>query len=148
MWYTKSLGEIKRDLRTNFDYGLTEEEVTRRQEISGPNRLKEKKKESFFIKFIKQFNNVIIVMLTYNAFSEGELIMFKKQIIIRNLITNKAKVFELNQNQLEEAIDFIEYHDGVLENNTYVFCNPIRFQLIDLYLSTVSTPQPLLRGIA
>ena len=45
MWHTKSLGEIKRDLRTNFDYGLTEEEVTRRQEISGPNRLKEKKKE-------------------------------------------------------------------------------------------------------
>ena len=74
--------------------------------------------------------------------------MFKKQIIIRNLITNKAKVFELNQNQLEEAIDFIEYSDGILEKNTYVFCNPVRFQLIDLYLSTVSTPQPLLRGIA
>lgn len=89
-----------------------------------------------------------MVMLTCNVFSEGEFAMFKKQIIIRNLITNKAKVFELNQNQLEEAIDFIEYHDGVLENNTYVFGNPIRFQLIDLYLSTVSTPQPLLRGIA
>ena len=90
-------------------------------------------------------------MLTCDAFSEGaegEFAMFKKQIIIRNLITNKAKVFELNQNQLEEAIDFIEYHDGVLENNTYVFSNPVHFQLIDLYLSTVSTPQPLLRGIA
>lgn len=74
--------------------------------------------------------------------------MFKKQIIIRNLATGKSKVFELNQNQLEEAVDFIEYHDGVLENNTYIFGNPVRFQLIDLYLSTVSTPQPLLNGFA
>ena len=97
---------------------------------------------------INLFNDVIIVMLTCNMFSEGELIMFKKQIIIRNLSTGKAKVFEISQNQLEEAIDFIEYHDGVLENNTYVFSNPVHFQLIDLYLSTVSTPQPLLRGIA
>ena len=106
-------------------------------------------KSNFYCKIlINLFNDVIIVMLTFNVFSEGEFAMFKKQIIIRNLITNKAKVFELNQNQLEEAIDFIEYHDGVLENNTYVFGNPIRFQLIDLYLSTVSTPQPLLRGIA
>lgn len=74
--------------------------------------------------------------------------MLKKQLIIRNLLTGKSKVFEVNQNQLEDAINFIEYYDGVLEKNIYIFSNPVRFQLIDLYLSTLSTPQPLLEVIA
>lgn len=95
MWYTKSLGEIKRDLRTNFDYGLTEEEVTRRQEISGPNRLKEKKKESFFIKFIKQFNDFMIIILIIASiisalvsYFEGSGDYFDSIIIIAIVIFN------------------------------------------------------------
>ena len=74
--------------------------------------------------------------------------MLKKQIIICNMKTGESKVFEVNQNQLKETLDFIKYNNGVLEKNTYIFNNPVRFQIIDLYLSTVSTPQPLLRGIA
>ena len=74
--------------------------------------------------------------------------MLKKQIIICNLITGKSKVFEINLTNLEDVIGFIDYNKGVLENNTYIFKNPISFQLVDLYLSSFSTPQPLLRGIA
>ena len=73
--------------------------------------------------------------------------MFKKQIIISNLTTGKTKVFEINLGQLEDAIDFIEYNNGILENNMYLFSNPVSFQIIDLYLSSFSTPQPL-NGIA
>lgn len=73
--------------------------------------------------------------------------MFKKQIIISNLTTGKTKVFEINLGQLEDAIDFIEYNNGILENNMYLFSNPVSFQIIDLYLSGFSTPQPL-NGIA
>lgn len=69
--------------------------------------------------------------------------MLKKQIIIRNMLTGKSKVFEINLTNLEDVIGFIDYNKGVLENSTYIFKNPISFQLVDLYLSSFSTPQPL-----
>ena len=74
--------------------------------------------------------------------------MFKKQIIICNLSTGETKVFNINLGQLEDIIDFIAYNNGILKNDMYSFSNPISFQIIDLYLSNLSTPQPLLRGIA
>ena len=63
MWYTKDLETITKELRTNVERGLNEEEVSRRIEKYGKNRLKEKKKESMFIRFIKQFNDFMIIIL-------------------------------------------------------------------------------------
>ena len=71
--------------------------------------------------------------------------MLKKQIIIHNMLTCKKKVFEINLNNLEDVIGFIDYNKGVFEDNTYNFKNSISFQLVDLYLSSFSTPQPLNR---
>ena len=69
--------------------------------------------------------------------------MSKKQIIIYNKVTGKAKVFNVKGSQLDEAINFIKYNNGVLKKDFYNFENPISFQIIDLYLSPISTPQPL-----
>lgn len=63
MWYTKDLETITKELRTNVERGLNEEEVSRRIEKYGKNRLKEKKKESMFVRFIKQFNDFMIIIL-------------------------------------------------------------------------------------
>lgn len=63
MWYTKDLETITKELRTNVQRGLNEEEANRRIEKYGKNRLKEKKKESMFIRFIKQFNDFMIIIL-------------------------------------------------------------------------------------
>ncbi len=114
MWYTKSLGEVKRDLRTNFDYGLTEEEVTRRQEISGPNRLKEKKKESFFIKFIKQFNDFMIIILIIASiisalvsYFEGSGDYFDSIIIIAIVIFNSL-MGVIQEAKAEKSIEALQ----------------------------------------
>lgn len=63
MWYTKDLKTITKELKSNVERGLSEEEVKRRLEKYGKNKLKEKKKESLFVRFIKQFNDFMIIIL-------------------------------------------------------------------------------------
>lgn len=63
MWHTKEINEIEENFRTNRQYGLTKEEVNKRKEYFGINKLADKKKESIFIKFIKQFNDFMIIIL-------------------------------------------------------------------------------------
>ncbi|MGN1326790.1 MAG: cation-translocating P-type ATPase [Clostridia bacterium] len=67
MWHTKDLNQVFNQLHTNEKYGLSEEEAKNRLEKTGKNILKEKKKESIFIKFIKQFNDFMIITLIIAA---------------------------------------------------------------------------------
>lgn len=63
MWHTMNVEEIKENLRTNINIGLTDEEAKKRLEKCGLNKLEDKKKESIFIRFIKQFNDFMIIIL-------------------------------------------------------------------------------------
>ena len=63
MWHTYSLGEIVEKLRTDLNTGLRSEQIEKIREIYGENKLEEEKKESIFIKFIKQFNDFMIIIL-------------------------------------------------------------------------------------
>ena len=63
MWHTYKINEVVRNFKTNLEYGLSEEEVKKRQEKYGKNKLKDKKKENIFIRFIKQFNDFMIIIL-------------------------------------------------------------------------------------
>lgn len=67
MWYSSSVEEVSKKLKTNINIGLSEEEAQKRFERYGPNNLKEKKKESIFVKFIKQFNDFMIITLIIAA---------------------------------------------------------------------------------
>ncbi len=63
MWQAKDISEIEKNFRTNKDYGITNEEAKKRLDYFGENILKDKKKENIFIKFIKQFNDFMIIIL-------------------------------------------------------------------------------------
>ncbi len=67
MWHTKDFNEVLRELRVNKNRGLAEEEAVNRLEKHGKNKLSEKKKESLFIKFIKEFNDFMIITLIIAA---------------------------------------------------------------------------------
>lgn len=67
MWHSSSVEEVSKKLKTNINIGLSEEETQKRFERYGPNNLKEKKKESIFVKFIKQFNDFMIITLIIAA---------------------------------------------------------------------------------
>ena len=63
MWHTKAINEVEENFRTNVSSGLSEKEVEERKKHFGENKLADKKKESIFIKFIKQFNDFMIIIL-------------------------------------------------------------------------------------
>ena len=63
MWQTLRKEEIIKKLNTNEKTGLEEREVLRRQEQKGKNKLEDKKKENILVKFIKQFNDFMIIIL-------------------------------------------------------------------------------------
>ena len=63
MWHTKEIEEIEKNFRTNRIYGIETEEAKKRIEHFGENKLANKKKENIFIKFIKQFNDFMIIIL-------------------------------------------------------------------------------------
>ena len=67
MWHSMTKEEIRRKLRTDFSYGLTQKEAERRRIEYGENKLAEKKKTNLFIKFLLQFNDFMIIILLFAA---------------------------------------------------------------------------------
>ena len=63
MWETLRVQEIKKKLKTNLEYGLNEQESKIRLNKYGKNKLDDKKKESLILRFIKQFNDFMIIIL-------------------------------------------------------------------------------------
>ncbi len=63
MWETLRKEEVLKELQTDIRHGLSQEETKRRQQKYGKNKLKDKPKESIFIKFMKQFNDFMIIIL-------------------------------------------------------------------------------------
>lgn len=67
MWHTEELSQVLKKLKTNEKLGLKADEAKSRLETYGENKLKEKKKESLFVKFIKEFNDFMIIALIVAA---------------------------------------------------------------------------------
>lgn len=95
MWHTLSVDEVRKNLRTNINIGLTSEEAKKRLEKDGLNKLESKKKESIIIRFIKQFNDFMIIILIIAsiisaamAYMQGENDYMDSIIIIAIVIFN------------------------------------------------------------
>ena len=63
MWETLRKEEIFKLLKTDRRSGITKEQVIERRQKYGGNKLEDKPKETMFIKFIKQFNDFMIIIL-------------------------------------------------------------------------------------
>lgn len=114
MWYTKDLEQVFRELRTNKNNGLTEEEAEKRLAKYGDNNLKEKKKESLFVKFIKEFNDFMIITLIVAAIISavvsklnGESDYFDSIIIIAIVIFN-AVMGLIQEQKAEKSLEALK----------------------------------------
>lgn len=63
MWHTLNLSEIKKKLKTNFQFGLTNKEAEIRLLQYGENILKDKPNDGLLKKFINQFKDFMIIIL-------------------------------------------------------------------------------------
>ena len=110
MWQTKEISQIFKELKTSYK-GLNENDVKQRLEKYGKNTLKEKKKESIFIKFIKQFNDFMIITLIIAAIisavvskMNGESYYIDSIIIIAIVIFN-AIMGLVQEQKAEKSIE-------------------------------------------
>ncbi len=65
-FYKQDVAHIYGQLQTSRD-GLSEHEAKDKLEKNGPNRLEELHKESVFIKYIRQFKDLLVIMLLVSA---------------------------------------------------------------------------------
>ncbi len=63
MWHTLSTKEVEKKTKTSIVQGLSEKQIQERIEKYGKNELEEKKKDSIIIRFLKQFNDFMIIIL-------------------------------------------------------------------------------------
>ena len=114
MWHTLAKEEVATRLKTNLKIGLAENEVEKRKEEFGKNKLDEQKKEPLAIKFIKQFNDFMIIILiiaaVVSAFvskMQGENDFIDSIIIIAIVIFN-AIMGLVQEERAEKSIESLK----------------------------------------
>ena len=114
MWETFRKEEVLKKLKTNLRTGLSEEEVDFRRSKYGKNKLEEKKKETLMIKFFKQFNDFMIIILILASivsagisYLQGENDYIDSIIIIAIVILN-AIMGVIQEAKAEKSIEALK----------------------------------------
>ena len=69
-WHALAVDDVVRRLNTSTKKGLDAAEVSQRRTKYGPNRLPEATKRGPFMRFLLQFNNVLVYVLLAAAFTK------------------------------------------------------------------------------
>ncbi|NNK97095.1 MAG: cation-transporting P-type ATPase [Desulfobacterales bacterium] len=87
--------------------GLTTDEVTRRRQQHGPNRLPAPARPSRFIQFLNQFNNVLIYVLLCAAVVTALLSDWVDAVVIIGVVLINAVIGFIQEGKAEKAVDAI-----------------------------------------
>lgn len=114
MWETFRKEEVLQSFKTDRKRGLTNEEVNSRRQKYGANKLEDKPKETLFIKFIKQFNDFMIIVLIIASivsaaisYIQGENDYIDSIIIIAIVILN-AIMGVVQEAKAEKSIEALK----------------------------------------
>ncbi len=77
--YSKKIDEVIASFETDSVKGLTNERATELLAKNGPNKLKEKKKKSIFMRFLEQFKDVMIIILILAAVVSFVIVCIDKE---------------------------------------------------------------------
>ena len=114
MWETYKKEELETKLNTNFLKGLNFEEVKKRQMKYGKNELENKKKEGILIKFIKQFNDFMIIILIMASIVSAGISWYQGEndyidsIIIIAIVVLNAVMGVLQEEKAEKSIESLK----------------------------------------
>lgn len=114
MWETLRKEEIIKTLKTDKKYGITEEEAEERTKKYGANKLQDKPKETLLVKFIKQFNDfMIIILIIASIVSAGiSTIQGEKDyidsIIIIGIVILNALMGVIQESKAEKSIEALK----------------------------------------
>lgn len=114
MWQSFNIEQVTRKLRTNIGVGLSSEEVENRRNKHGPNKLEEQKKESLFIRFIKQFQDFMIIILLVAAVVSAGISYFQGEndyidsIIIVAIVVLNAIMGLVQEAKAEKSLEALK----------------------------------------
>lgn len=108
MWFSKSREEVLKEFDVNPETGLTTEEVNKRIEKYGKNKLKEKTKKSLIALFLAQLKDMLIYVLlgaTAITLFIGE---YEEAIIILCVVILNAVIGVVQEHKAEKAIEALQ----------------------------------------
>ena len=114
MWETLRKEEVVRELKTNIRGGLNEEEVVFRRSKYGKNKLEDKPKESLLVKFLKQFNDFMIIILIIASIVSAAVSYFQGEndyidsIIIIAIVILNAIMGVVQEAKAEKSIEALK----------------------------------------
>lgn len=111
LWHSKGVSEIEMELHSNIISGLTNREALKRLNKYGKNKLEEKSKENILVKFVKQFDDFMIIVLilaaivsAFVSYAEGSSDYIDSIIIVVIVIFN-ALMGLIQENKAEKSLE-------------------------------------------
>ena len=114
MWCALNVQDVSRKLKTNIETGLTDEEAKKRQEQFGKNKLNEAKKTSIIVRFLRQFNDFMIIILLISAGISAGISYFEHSndyidsIIIAGIVILNAIMGVIQESKAEKSIEALQ----------------------------------------
>jgi len=106
-WHTISADEVVKQLATSREKGLDAAEASTRLQKYGPNRLPEGKKRGPFMRFLAQFNNILVYVLFGAGFVKLMLNLWVDAGIIFAVVILNALLGFIQEGKAEKALDSI-----------------------------------------
>jgi magnesium-transporting ATPase (P-type) len=106
-WHAISADEVLRQLGTNPRSGLDSEEISRRLEKYGSNKLPEGRKQGPLMRFLKQFDNILVYVLLGAGFIKLMVGLWLDAAIILVVVVINALLGYVQEGKAEKALDSI-----------------------------------------
>src|SRR5215813_9288955 len=106
-WHSISVENVLKRLTTSTDKGLAAGEASARLQKYGPNRLPEGKKRGPFMRFLAQFNNILVYVLLGAGFTKLMLGLWVDAGIIFGVVILNALLGFIQEGKAEKALDSI-----------------------------------------
>lgn len=114
MWETLRKEDVLKQFKTDKKRGLTREKYEKRQIEYGKNKLKDKTKEGFLFKFIKQFKDFMIIILIIASIISAIVSSFQGEndyidsIIIIGIVVLNAIMGVVQEAKAEKSIEALQ----------------------------------------
>lgn len=107
MYYQKRISEVMKACETS-ENGLSHEEIIKRHQQFGYNILDEKKKENPFMIFLKQFKDLLVIILIIAAIISGMSGQIESTIVIVSVIIVNAILGTIQTLKAEKSLDSLK----------------------------------------
>src|SRR5499427_2191794 len=106
-WHALAVDEVLKRFGTSIGKGLDAGEASTRLQKYGPNRLPEGKKRGPFMRFISQFNNILVYVLLGAGFTKMMLGLWIDAAIILGVVILNGLLGFIQEGKAEKALDSI-----------------------------------------